>query len=359
MIQLRLHETLAKLKLSEEIRYKETLEEEKKAGEEIARRRRETAMKRAEAAAKAEKEANTTIEKKGSAGMLNPFRTRSSGALDVGPIRTSDSSTNAQRKGSAERILNVFRNKSGDALDEGQDRHTRKKSMSDGVQFMSNIGDLHLLPSRPGSPTNSNRLSAAAAQQLGLTEENEHQIDETMFKTVDIADSSTTHERRRRKKSMSDNVVFMRAMNNTDPFHLNKIPTQTKQQPTLQMNDVENLGGTNKSAVMADVSKVSNKVLTRPRSNSIEMIRSVNETKNIVHEQGHPGPSEILGVQSDSREQRKQRRRLMKTQSEGVAIMCSSLEAPILSLDSVKERKSPQKLATLSELVQMSAKVGR
>ena len=50
LVFARLHETLAKLKLSEELRKKESREEERKAEEEIARRKKEI-EERAEAAA--------------------------------------------------------------------------------------------------------------------------------------------------------------------------------------------------------------------------------------------------------------------------------------------------------------------
>ena len=59
------------------------------------------------------------------------------------------------------------------------------------------------------------------------------------------------------------------------------------------------------------------------------------------------------------RAERKQRRRMMKSQSEGVAFMRSSLpREPIrLSLDTLDEKKEPEKLTTLSELTQISTQV--
>ena len=59
------------------------------------------------------------------------------------------------------------------------------------------------------------------------------------------------------------------------------------------------------------------------------------------------------------RAERKQRRRMIKTQSEGVAFMRSSLpREPIrLPLDTLDEKKEPEKLTTLSELTQISTQV--
>ena len=65
---------------------------------------------------------------------------------------------------------------------------------------------------------------------------------------------------------------------------------------------------------------------------------------------------------SSSPQERKQRRRVMKTQSEGVAFMRSSLADDMhnlkrSTLSSVRGKEPESKLETLSELVQMSTKV--
>ena len=90
------------------------------------------------------------------------------------------------------------------------------------------------------------------------------------------------------------------------------------------------------------------------------MMRSINEAD--VVNGGRSWPLKMGTDRAESslgRHERKQKRRIMKTQSEGVAFMRSSLptEKAKLSLDSVKEKEPEKKLATLSELTQMSTKV--
>jgi len=151
----RLHETLAKLKLSEEIRKKETLEEEKKLEEEIARRKMEIEAKKKEAAENAAKASRNTAlstthlnfqsssPRHGSSFLQSIFKNRSSDPLHTGPV---------------DRLTQT----------EGRNRtwlqHTRKKSLSDGVQLM--CGDIFHSATGSSSPTGSARLSAAAAEQL-------------------------------------------------------------------------------------------------------------------------------------------------------------------------------------------------
>ncbi|KAL7540630.1 hypothetical protein ACHAXR_010673 [Thalassiosira sp. AJA248-18] len=394
----RLHETLAKLKLSEEIRYKETLEEERKAEEEIARRKKEIEEKRAEAAAEASKVSSLTTnvsqlkllklysytlylktfflqevphaseQRKGSAGMLSAFRNRSSGAIDVGPSESSDPHTLEQRKWSVGK-MRVFGR--GDAFDDGTKSwlgHTRKKSLSDGVQFMSNIGDLNLLRTSSTSPTNSARLSDAAAQQLCAADEDEPLPDGSLDKTADLRWDRPVHtrdrrERRRLQKSISDNVTFMKAMDSADLFAHENLPWQPEKPfPALKESIVEG---------HHDVDRTLNKegrdkgpdtgCSPRPRSNSLEAAKiSIDDTNFVSGENPKPKNNNLPRSHADlslGRHERKERRRLMKTQSEGVASMRSSFsnELPMLSLDSAKAQK-PEKLATLSELTQMSAK---
>lgn len=303
----------------------------------------------------------TSDHGRGGIGLLSAFRTRSSDALDVGPNRMSSPDRLEHRKGSPSGMLGLLRsNKSGDALDDGPSnkgwlRQNRKKSMSDGVQLMSNIGDLHLLSSRSSSPTSASsasRLSAAAAQQLGSAEEDESSpIDATLFQASLDRPSHHGQERRGLTKSLSENVAFMRAMNTDDPFTLHSAPQQPKetlppQQEEIDHNDINGSLGNGGMEVGSGM---------RPRSNSTDatMMQNIGKSANDAFFQ-QPEPS--LG-----RVERKQRRRIMKTQSEGVAQMRLSLanDLPRLPLDSTNGRKPSETLAALSELTQLSAKVRR
>lgn len=158
----RLHETLAKLKLSEETRKKESLEEEAKAEEEIARRKREIEAKNAEAVAITN--SNIPGQRKGGLSMRNVFRSLTGQDKDQTENMGLSSSCRGARKGSAE-TLGELQNPSFHASDEGGNttwlRRTRKKSVSDGVQnMMSAIGH-----SGSASSSGSPKLSAAASQK--------------------------------------------------------------------------------------------------------------------------------------------------------------------------------------------------
>ena len=74
---------------------------------------------------------------------------------------------------------------------------------------------------------------------------------------------------------------------------------------------------------------------------------------------GQSSPTLGRAERTLGRSERKQRRRMMKSQSEGVAFMRSSLpREPIrLPLDTLNEKKEPEKLTTLSELTQISTQV--
>jgi len=381
----RLHETFAKMKLSEEIRKKETLDEERKFEEEMARRKKEIEAKNAVAAARVSDVpmlSNLSIEdphhseqRKGSAGMLNIFRNRSSDASD-GP---SSPSSLEQRKGSTG-MVRTFQDRSGDAFDEGQRkswlRHTRKKSLSDGVLSMMPSIDLHhggLSRSDSGSPTGSSgsaRLSAAAALQLHIADEDEPQLDESLFKTE--VESSyrnllaqpvhVKRERYRLTKSISDNVAFMRATDSTDPFAPENFPLKHENPVSAPKGDAETQNNIDQSLKMVGTEKVFETGRhPRQRSNSTEaaMMRSIDEAD--VVNGGSSGPSKMGTDRAESslgRHERKQKRRIMKTQSEGVAFMRSSLptEKAKLSLDSLKGKEPEKKLTTLTELTQMSTK---
>lgn len=323
----RLHETLAKLKLSEEIRKNETMEEERKAQEEIERRKQEVKAKKKAAAAKASSKTsrlsnengsqNSDQRKKESSRLLSIFRNRSSDALDVGPSVSS-----GQMKGS---------------FDEGSKatrrwlRHTRGKSLSDGVQFMTTNACLQgdILSSGSSSPTGSSRLSAAAAEQLSSTDDEPAQLADG---SQDDALARPIHSRRRhpRKKSISDSVALMRSVNNTtDPFALEKtVPHEEKDlQKRVSVDMPKDLG-------------------------QRTPMRSICEkgADNGVSKQ----PEHSLG-----KVERKQRRRLMKAQSEGVAMMRMSIatEPKRSSLVNMAKGNKPNTLITLSELTQLSTKV--
>ena len=323
----RLHETLAKLKLSEEIRKNETMEEERKAQEEIERRKQEVKAKKKAAAAKASSKTsrlsnengsqNSDQRKKESSRLLSIFKNRSSDALDVGPSVSS-----GQMKGSFD--------EEGSKATRRWLRHTRGKSLSDGVQFMTTNACLQgdILSSGSSSPTGSSRLSAAAAEQLRSTDDEPAQLDGSQ----DDALARPIHSRRRhpRKKSISDSVALMRSVNNTtDPFALEKtVPHE------------EN-----------DLQKRVNVDMPKDLGQRTPM-RSICEkgADNGVSKQ----PEQSLG-----KVERKQRRRLMKAQSEGVAMMRMSIatEPKRSSLENMAKGNKPNTLITLSELTQLSTKV--
>ena len=85
---LRLHETSAQLKLSEEIRKKESLEEEEKAKEKIARRKSEVEARNTRAAAKAAAKA-AAAEAATEAAAEAASRTRNSSGLSNRTIKAS------------------------------------------------------------------------------------------------------------------------------------------------------------------------------------------------------------------------------------------------------------------------------
>jgi len=240
----RLHETLAKLKLSEEIRNKESLEEERKAEDELARRKREIKAKieakNAEAASRA-----TNISSNVS---------RFAKSLPISTLQTSHDSLDVTKSPR----MSIFRNSRGTPIDSlvqsegGKGRwlkHSRKKSLSDGVQFMmpNIVSSIHG-DSGSTSPTSAiSRLSAAAAEQLGAVDEAQDAADESH-------NNPSAQTRRQNRKSISDSVALMRAMNqSSDSFELgNKSQLQQHSKPVPLSNEV----------VSVDKPK--------PRSNSLE-----------------------------------------------------------------------------------------
>ena len=334
----RLNETLAKLKLSEEIRKNETMEEERKAQKEIERRKQEVNAKIEAAAVKSSSKTyengsqNLGPRKKESSRLLSIFRDRSSDALDIGPSVCS-----GQMKGSFDE---------GPKATRSWLRHTRGKSLSDGVQFMTTNACLHgdILQSGSSSPTGSSRLSAAAAEQLNGTDDEPAQLDGSQ----DEARHLSQGRRHSRKKSISDNVALMKSVNTTDLFSLeNTVPHDEEELPKRISVDMARDVG--QRVDNSGKSEYHSRLLI----NSLQTpMRSICETgaENLVSKQ----PEQLVG-----KLERKQRRRLMKAQSEGVAMMRMSIatEPKGLSLDIMAKGNKPNTLATLSELTQLSTKV--
>ena len=277
----RLHETLAKLKLSEEIRNKESLEEERKAEEELARRKREIKAKieakNAEAASRA---ANASSNVSRFAKSLPISMQGSHDSVDV---------TKSPR-------MSIFRNSKVDSRpidslvqsEGGKGRwlkHSRKKSLSDGVQFMMpNLVSLQG-DSDSTSPTSANsRLSAAAAEQLGAVDEAQDVADETH-------NNPSAQTRRQNRKSISDSVALMRAMN--QPFELGNESQLQQQSESVPLHN---------EVVSVDKSK--------PRSNSLEEPPNVKSASNsndvssflsMAHVDTASNPSDSSWGQHDSK----------------------------------------------------------
>lgn len=238
----------------------------------------------------------------------------------------------------------TFWNKSGSALDDDGEskswlRHAREKSLSDGVQFMSNI----TLSGSNSPTTGSARLSPAAAQQLGTADEDEPQCDLSGVSYSMSPLDRPIHRRRGRHrlgKSISDNVALMRAMNSSDLFGLDSDISNQHEKSVTATEKLEKQVDVNQSLDNVGSDKCAE---TGDRRSSM-----IAETKPKMYSQQSDSS---LGRQE--RIDRKQRRRLMKTQSEGVAFMRTSLS------DELKRPPldTSTKLATLSELAQMSTKV--
>ena len=265
----RLHETLAKLKLSEEIRNKESLEEERKAEEELARRKREIKAK---------------IEAKNVEAATRAANTSSNVSRSMQGSHDSLDVTKSPR-------MSIFRNSKVDSRpidslvqsEGGKGRwlkHSRKKSLSDGVQFMMpNIVSIQG-DSGSTSPTSANsRLSAAAAEQLGTVDE-----------AQDVADEShnnpSTQTRRQNRKSISDSVALMRGMKSSDSFELEtESQSHQRSKPFPLPNEV----------VSIDKSK--------PRSNSLEEppnVKSASNGFNDVNSFLSMAPTDTASNPSDS-----------------------------------------------------------
>jgi hypothetical protein len=196
--------------------------------------------------------------------------------------------------------------------------HTRKKSLSDGVLTMTtNISHGDLLLSGSHSPSGSARLSAVAALQLQNVMEDETHLSEIQSK-----------QQRRQffTKSISDSAAFMREAN----------------------SDLE-------VPVEKPITIFTDNSINSPSSPST---RSPNESDVVKGHFESPRLFDELSDLPSERRGRKEGRRFMKAQSEGVSIMRLSLpnESKMLSFGPEIQRE-PERLVTLSELTQLSATV--
>jgi hypothetical protein len=182
----------------------------------------------------------------------------------------------------------------------------REKSLSDGVLSMTtNISHMDLFRSGSNSLSGSTKQSAATAFSMQNMEE-----DETHFGT-----------------SISDSVALMREVNTSHLDVLAEKPIILSKEDSM-------------------------------KSPAAPCMRSLNEP-DVVN--GHFESQKLCDEHSDlslEKRERKQRRRIMKTSSEGVPSMRLSMsnKPMMLSFDPDSERE-PERLVTLSELTQMSATV--
>ncbi|KAL3822990.1 hypothetical protein ACHAXA_008130 [Cyclostephanos tholiformis] len=323
--QERLRETLAKLKLGEEIRKKESLEDERKAEEEIARRKRELEAKQVEDAATGARVSSGLSSHTIKASCI-PFPAQGffnliSPMVCLTPIQNTSSAEEGQLPYTSTLFSNLFSKNtvaSPIPLSSGLRKGVlaRKKSLSDGVQAM-NISTSHgdFFCASSNSPSGSGRLSAAAALRL------------QNMKEVETCPSEMQSRQRRRcfNKSISDSVAFMRELNSDLEV--------TAENPIITSNE------------------------TSEKSHASPSMRSLNEVDVM---KGHFENTKLcndLSYLTQRKHEIKHRRRLMKTQSEGVSSMRLSIpkDLKMLTFDSDIERE-PERLVTLSELTQMSAK---
>jgi hypothetical protein len=142
-------------------------------------------------------------------------------------------------------VGNVFKRPVADIDKRRRLRKDRQRSISDGVQFMRNFNEADMARSFPGkgSPL---RLSDAAAVRLDSVNENQAFQQPPLADNADaqkIANPTSTSmppsqqrreerikERRRLRKSQSDNVAFMRAMNSAGLFALDTSTSPQRRQ---------------------------------------------------------------------------------------------------------------------------------
>ncbi|KAL3801884.1 hypothetical protein ACHAW5_008670 [Stephanodiscus triporus] len=299
--QERLHETLARLRLDDEIRKMKSLEEEKKAEEKISRRKRELEAKNAKAAAKAAQAMKASL-------ILHS-------ALSFFPHKTY----------SAEKvqILNAGTLFSGLFVPMGSGLRKsgliREKSLSDGVLSMkTDISHMDLFRSGSNSPSGSTKQSTATALSMQNMEEDETHLRETLS-------LQSKQQRRCFRTSISDSVALMREAYTS---HLDVLA----EKPIILSNEDS---------------------MKSPAAPSMQSLNA----PDVVN--GHFESQKLCDELSDlslEKRERKQRRRIMKTSSEGVPSMRLSMsnKPKMLSFDPDSERE-PARLVTLLELTKMSA----
>ena len=306
-------------------------------------------------------------------------------------------------------VGNVFKRSS--AEERKRLRKGRQKSISDGVQFMRDLSTADTAQSFHGSPP---RLSDAAADTLVSVDEDQMFQQPPLSDSIDQQSNVNTSsknrtplsqptaeerrkERRRLRKTQSENVAMMRAMTNDGLFALDtstspqrrsiknnitssaQLPPQRGSTETDTGGELSDLlaikeeleelspikseeGGTkthinvNNDASTRDTDKPS-RISTslddfyipssRPLSREDSDQAILNESTNA---------SEIL----DRRQVRRRRRHVARTQSEGVALMRSSLadtcSAKMASLAPVCELGGDSQLETLAGLAKLSTK---
>jgi len=468
----RLHETLAKLKLGEEIRKNKIIEEEKEVEMEIERRKRLREEKANDAANGGiasmveritEPLGNFAEKVKDELGvpqvldkLTDTFGSSNKDKCKLAPDATAtglkitdighksmDSVSNSicseiskQRKerssSTGVSIMRRFQGNSGGPLDSPKQselsrEHVRRKAVSDGVAIsMMASMNKHEVASNTSSPRSSGRLSSAAAQQLSDVGDDFPKLpelfvnntpdsdigainvpiqpatvkgmnqpqDTTMMHSEDfmrggpIADTGR-RQRRRLQKTQSDNVSAMRHATEVKP-----LPSQTsllqpmnqpleplcEKKPRTVFEHEMNTPSTNSEPPIAYHPKTRKDRRERMRSRSegvglmaVKNSSAVHDSKPSLDDSFAPNSkadplldSKFFDEKSSSstieRQERKQRRRRLKTQSEGVALMRSTLNTensqpskryPLPTLDESKPEKN---LETLSELVRMSAK---
>jgi len=201
------------------------------------------------------------------------------------------------------------------------------KTQSEGVGFMQS--------SLPDEFTRSSLHSVEEKEpeKLATLSELTQMSAKDLPEIPDLSQQVKQKRRSRARRSASEGVAMMRAGLTSN---------------TSSADDI----------AVANLEEESEKVLPKHEAKGVAKMQSICERDYLNGD--HPEPSNLLTGHSElslGRNERKQRRRRMKTQSEGVGFMQSSLpdEFTRSSLHSVEE-KEPEKLATLSELTQMSAK---
>ena len=204
----RLHETMAKMKLSEELRKAEAAAEAAKIEREISIRR-----KRVEEKVQAEKR-------------------REKEMLRLEQHKTSESSQSSKKQektfSGGIGLMSVIGMRG--SLENSTRRHGKKKSASDGVQLMSSLNNSD---SNAGIFHCSSKLSDAAAEQLGVTDDYVPSTFESLpILLTNIPQSTSPNnlegiiepKRQKRIKSKSTGVSFMRSSLKDENIFMHPLP---------------------------------------------------------------------------------------------------------------------------------------